>query len=358
MLVLLSLFNWMCIRQHWESRAALRIKGKFLAVMYACLSCGLWANPSSTTVPTTSALSLLAATANATHRLNYRQTFIYERGSSIVTMRLIQMHIDDHQYEKFIFLNGDERVIVRRDGEIVSERGNQAMPLELPAYATKKFARHSIDEWKRYYAIKKMGTTRIARRPCVEIAIMPKDKQRYGYKIWVDEKSKVLMRFELLSVNNAILERFMVTKFVLNPDLTLKNFVTTKEGTAIVPEKKKPPLQTLNAYQKMDMFVVKWLPNGFTLVKSGFVKSPASGQWARHQLYSDGLASISLYIESAEQRIQTSEATLGALVFFDVAIKNATKKERYYNVTAVGTLPSVVIQRIATSIVSENDRAS
>ena len=110
------------------------------------------------------------------------------------------------------------------------------------------------------------------------------------------------------------------------------------------------------ATAKLDVDVdwaVAWLPAGFTLVKSQYRQSPDSGNFVLSRMYSDGLASFSVFFESIDNLdIDGSRRQLGPTA---VVSRKVEQGAEVLMVTVVGEIPIATAERIALSAEVEQE---
>ena len=301
------------------------------------------------------ALDWVKKMAQTGHNDNYNQTFIYENQSGITTIKMLHAYINGHEYEKILFLNGLDQEFIRKDQQIVSlKQPSKDEPISSPkSLPFSQASEQSLDQLQQLYRFKKIGHTRIAGRDCVEISVIPKDQFRYGYKLWIDTETNLMLRVDLLNENRVILDRFMVTHIQPNASLTLKDF--TFKGSPW-PEKTKTKLAPTKATEQMHFpWDISWTPDGFTVIDTSTTKSPINGENVQSILYSDGLSAFSVYVEKDTSRILSQSADkFGATSAVSRVFKAG--KNAYYNVTVIGDLPLGAAERIAASIQTEDSR--
>jgi sigma-E factor negative regulatory protein RseB len=90
---------------------------------------------------------------------------------------------------------------------------------------------------------------------------------------------------------------------------------------------------------------VSQLPAGFTLKYKNMQQMPENKQSVAHLLYSDGLASVSVYIESYDKQSDTltGASQMGAVNAYGNILAN-------HHVTAVGEVPRSTVELISRSV--------
>lgn len=181
-----------------------------------------------------------------------------------------------------------------------------------------------------------VGGGRVADRPAQHIRLVAKDQARYGYSIWVDRDSGMLLRVAMVSQQGDVLEQTQVTSFEMraepHPDLLELSHV------AVPPVFTDHPGST----QVEGSWSVSWMPDGFRLIRSNNHSLPVTGSRADYFLYSDGMAEFSVFVtEGSEAAEPMAYESLNSLF---------TVNHGDFSVTVVGRLPFDTIQRIASSV--------
>ena len=156
----------------------------------------------------------------------------------------------------------------------------------------------------------------------------------------------------LLNEQGQLLERLQFVQFQEGSDL----LPVDTELELIVPSAKCATATQPTATAKVDVDVdwaVAWLPDGFTLVKSQYRQSPDSGNFVLSRMYSDGLASFSVFFESIDNLdIDGSRRQLGPTAVVSRKVEQGVDA---LMVTVVGEIPIATAERIALSAEVEQE---
>ena len=95
------------------------------------------------------------------------------------------------------------------------------------------------------------------------------------------------------------------------------------------------------------------MPNGFALTGHFKQPMPNSDAPADHMVISDGLASISIYIENNNRESQgfVGASSMGAINIFSSIIED-------HKITVVGEVPELTVQMIAKSLQFNTEKTS
>lgn len=318
------------------------------------------------------AFALLERMARAIKSTDFEGTFVYQYGDSLAAMRIVHRYQDGESQDSLLTLNGPIRTIGRSDeGVACLLSGGQSV---LMARADDDDDETSAPgrpapNWSQlqlHYRFGLLEPTRVAGRSAEVVDIAPKDGLRYGYRFSIDHETYLPLRTALIDGRGRAVQQLMFTDLDLNPDA---NPVSTSAeavgessrrtaaagdsaGAARNPGafSPVPPGNTGAVTRGGDAVVTTtgspWrfqsLPSGFGLVEHEWLDAGA-GAKTEYFMFSDGLASVSVYVERADQPGlvgQTQMATIHA----------AGKWADGHQITAVGEVPSATVSALIEAI--------
>ncbi len=284
--------------------------------------------------------SVLKKMAAAEQEFNYQGVFILRKSDDLMSMR-VEHGVDERGvWESLEALNGESRKIVRNNDEVMSFYPERK--LMTVSRAHNKTSLHpnlpdNLDKLSRYYQIQQLANDRIANRNTVVIDVRPNDNFRYGYRYWIDDSTGVLLKCDLLNETGSVIEQMMFT--------SMTYLETMPKAAFVPPEHDGYTLRKLdsnrNATDHSD-WTVSQLPEGFMLTQS--TQRAGDEQESLHLLYTDGLASVSVFIEPDESSYHHLEGTssMGALNAYGMKVGN-------HYLTVMGEVPASTILQIAQS---------
>ena len=307
----------------------------------------LWAADASS-----QARSILNQMAKAAEGLEYEGTFVSIRGSDVATLRVIHKGGADGERERLTALNGLPKEVIRKgqevtcispgDRSVVVDRSpsHQLLGTTLP---------QPIEKISEFYSFNVLGGDRVAGRPTWVVEIKPKDADRYGYRLWVDTSSHLLLKSTVIDTNNEILEQILFTAIEVPkeiPESLLRPSISGKGYTWYINEAQPVGGSDPNAKAPWQ---VRWLPRGFTMQDHQVNKvnkmNANNPKPVSHLLLSDGLATVSVFIEKLEKEHEsfTGLSSLGAVNTFSTTAHD-------HLITVVGEVPKATVQQIAVSV--------
>lgn len=285
-------------------------------------------------------LSWLRKIHEATQRLSYSGTFVYQNGNRSETSRITR-YVDPSggDIERLEVMDGVPREIIRTKDAVrcylpdsrvvkVDRRTERSFPALVPERITALTA---------HYDISLGETRRIAGFDCQEVLLQPKDNLRYGYRLYADAGSGMLMKAVTVDAKGNSVEEFTFTQLSLGP--VTRDMVRPRHAVKAwrVENAEAAPARLAG------WGLAAELP-GFrkvTELKRRLGESRPVGQ----MVYSDGLAAVSVFIEPLEGRdaVRTGLASMGAIHIYTREVAN-------HMITVVGEAPALSVQRIADAV--------
>lgn len=294
-----------------------------------------------------SAYDWLMRMNQATRQLNYNGTFVYQHGDQLEAMRIIHMVEGDSVQERLVSLNGAAREVIRDDQQVTCYLPDrQSVFVEHRLGREKSFPvilPERVKDLKKNYTIQLSNKSRVTGREAQAIIISPRDKYRYGYHMWADEQSGLLLKADLVDHMGKTLEQFMFTQVDI--------------GRRIEPYELEPGIaseglawywgKTLEANDTpaASVWSVEQLPQGFKRVNRIMRKGPTRDSTVVHLVYSDGLAAVSVFIEEAEDEKPSmiGASRMGAVHAYGNIVDGR-------QVIVVGEVPAATVELIGKSV--------
>lgn len=277
----------------------------------------------------------------ADRRFNYEGTFVLRKSDKMMTMHVVHGVDDRGVWESMESLNGEPRKIVRHNNEVISiypERKLVTVSQMGDKPGLHPILPENLDKLVNYYDINQLGNERIAGRDTSVLNVQPKDAFRYGYKYWLDNDTGVLLKCDLLDEKGEIVEQMMYTSF--------NDHAAVPSSAFSIPELEGYTRQELNKDKDKPAdsgWYVADIPDGFMLTQSS-MRSNEGGE-SLHLLYSDGLASVSVFVEASKDSPHrlTGASSMGALNAYGKQINGS-------QIIVMGEVPEATVTRIAESM--------
>jgi sigma-E factor negative regulatory protein RseB len=286
---------------------------------------------------------LLERMTQALRTLNYSGTFVYAHGDQLETLRIKHVVQGGQELEHLVSLNGAARE-VRRDSSAVTCVMPEAKAVSVGHRSTTSdLWPASIPDLERLggqYLLHPLGHFRVAERDATVVGIIPKDKYRYGYRFYLDDETGLPLKTDLMDEDARPIEQIMFTSLELQPDDMAPGLDVAADAEGFVTLQRDPPQRSAPDKARDWSFVE--LPAGFGLeVHNRWIGD--EGLPVEHFVLSDGLASVSVYIEQEEGPGLQGGAHVGAVNAWGGWVADR-------QVTAVGEVPDRTVRRIVESL--------
>lgn len=294
-------------------------------------------------------VSLLNRIQQAAQRQNYVGTFVHQQGTQVQSSRVT--HIVDRagEHEKLELMDGQAREFIRNNDDVRCYMPDSKLILiekrarydTFPALLTS--APVDVDQ---YYRLSLEGIDRIAGRNAQLVVLEARDKQRYGYRLWFDKDSYLLLKAQTINEKGLPIEQVAFTNVTIGGTIDVsrvKPTATSTDGWRTETNRMVP----------VDLAQAGWSVTqpvpGFRKVME--VRRAFGGREDIGQMvYSDGLAAISIFIEpAAPHDSDEGEASKGP-------INVVTERHGEFWLTVVGDAPAAAVRDMARQIVFKSGK--
>lgn len=285
----------------------------------------------------------------APDKVNYIGSFIYEHDGKMETMRVAHRAEPDGFKQRLFSLTGSAREIIRDEESVWCFLPDK----KIGVHDYRKTSRNAflqirgeqIASLESYYDFELGEIERIADRPAQLIRVKPRDDYRYGYVLWADTETGLLLRTDLLDEQGRTVERYMFVDISIGTEI---------EDSALEPRTSRASLswfgiddpQSDKAAHEAPMH---WdsdsLPPGFMLSYSINRREPMAEELVEHHVYSDGLSSVSMFVkEAGDGGVNAGFSRMGAVSAF-------VREVDGFVVTVIGEAPEKAVTMIASGVV-------
>ncbi|MDD0823597.1 MucB/RseB C-terminal domain-containing protein [Mannheimia sp. AT1] len=292
---------------------------------------------------TRTALSYLTNMVEAHKKSSYELLYILQQNGRVESFRLRHTFMENKAYSQLLNLDHSREEIILNDNT-VSYLGLNFRPFSLNSS-------HILDNLPNVlytdystltgYVFLDSGKDRISDRNARVIRLVPNDKFRYAYTLWIDDKTNLLLKSQLVDKQNVVLEEFRVLHLYQSSELEM---IASTINSLILPPITAVEKENIKSSYKWD---VNWLPLGFHLIED---QTMSGKQYALEnenidsRLYSDGLSTFNIYMMPS-QGITFNEY---AWQQGKLTILNQTINDK--DIVVIGEIPLESAQRILRNI--------
>ncbi len=292
------------------------------------------------------AWQMLQKAAVAAHALSYQGIFVCQSGQQSKPVQIRHLFNGQFEFSRNVVLDGSPREVLSQGGDVViynpknekivieKRRGQNMFPAILPT---------DLEAIKASYVLRVGETERVADRQAQILFLDGKDKLRYSYKFWLDTEYGLLLKSVMVNSQNEVIDSIAFNQLGLinNVDLdwfkpnidSKKHYVMEDEPSAVTDNHASPHWK------------LKDLPVGYVKVDQMMRSVRGKSLPVTHLIFSDGLASVSLFIEPIESGVKPR---LGHKVVGNTSFYSSVTG--YLQVTVLGEVPEATVAQIANAV--------
>jgi len=284
---------------------------------------------------------------DASRLRSYVGTFVVSSSTGSMSSARI-WHAGDavQQVERVEVLTGAPRSTFRRNDEVLTflpehrlVRAERRESLGLFPNLLKS-SDSSIPE---FYGVRRLGAERVAGFDADVVQLVPKDMLRFGYRVWSEQRTGLVVKLQTLDSDGAVLEQAAFSELKLD--------------SPVRADKLSQMMQPPHGWRVERAEAVKTSPAaegwGLRSAVAGFKPlncykrpvtsgSPAGAiQW----IFSDGLASVSLFVEPYDGERHQQQGMFAA-----GATQTLTRRIDDWWLTVVGEVPPQTLKAFAQSL--------
>ncbi|MGI9310223.1 MAG: MucB/RseB C-terminal domain-containing protein, partial [bacterium] len=253
--------------------------------------------------------------------LSFSGVFVYAHDGEVEAMQVARRVRDDLMQERLYALNGEAREIVRDADRIWCYIPNQKLGVHdhRRAFASgfPRIEADDLDRLRRNYRFTEGGVERIADRMARRIDVVPNDGYRYGYRLWADLETGLLLRSDLVGDDARVVEQYLFVTIDLDGEVSDRALeaVTRKDKLVWYGGDSPAPNDADDASADASKWRVERVPPGYRLSRYIRRMSPLEGAEVEHLIFSDGLSTVSVFIKAAraEQNDLQGLSRMGAV---------------------------------------------
>jgi sigma-E factor negative regulatory protein RseB len=293
------------------------------------------------------AWTLLQKAAVAARALNYQGVFVYQAGRHTKSVQITHYFNGHDEFARNVILDGSPREVFSQSGDVTilsprnekvvieKRRGQNMFPAVLPT---------NLDAVKENYLLKVGELERVAGRPAQLLSLIPKDGLRYSYRFWIDSEFGLLLKSVMLNQRQEAIESIGFSQISLLNTVDLNWFqpkIDTKKNYVMEEDMDR----TIADHSTQQHWMLRELPAGYRKVDQ--MKRMVHGKSLpiTHVIFSDGLASVSLFIEPLIKgaKAKNGHKLVGTTSFYANVIDG-------HQIIVVGEVPEATVAQIAHAI--------
>lgn len=284
----------------------------------------------------------MARMGEALAGLDYHGDLVYSHAGQIETLRVFHAAGPDGGRERLVTLSGggEPREVIRAGGQVTSVGTGPRPAIYADSAATARplGALQAIDAQAlhAHYLLALGPTERVAGLETQRVQVLPRDAYRYGYQLWLERETGLPLKTVRVGIDGRPVELLMFTRISLRERPSEADLAGPGVGEA-----SQTPLELPRSGAAVP---ANWRviepPAGFTLALQ-----PAHGGASEHLVYSDGLASVSVYVEPLTATVPafSGPASRGSVNLYGRVIAG-------HQITVLGDVPAATVERFAQGV--------
>ena len=280
---------------------------------------------------------------DAVRKTSYEGTVIRIRDGEAEALKVAHTFADGVIREKIVAQEGNGLEIIRdgnkvhcilpdRKSVLVEEWDDQSTLFSTLPSSNIRFGSE--------YDVAIVREDRVAGRQTKLLAIRPHDAYRYGYRIWLDIETGFPLQTQLIDTDGSAVEQIKFAEIALNKEI---------RASALEPSYST---DTFSWFNQSNPHVTRsidteWfsedLPQGFRAISTHEERMADGDKYVTHILYSDGLANVSVFVAELDDGDSLGESNVAGSNAYSTVVGD-------HHVTAVGKVPTMTVEQIATTM--------
>lgn len=322
-----------------------RLAGLIVTAIVALLSQTALASPEE-------ARDWLARMTEALANSNYDGLFTHSTFHKSEAMRIVHRVENGQSVERLVSLDGSGREIVRTREQVLCYLPDRRVVLVESRTDQGSLLRtlpETGPQTDSMYVMSVSEGPRILGQAVRIVDVVPRDRHRYGYRLWIAEETAMPLRSVVIDGHGHPVEQTQFTRLDVLEQIPAKETEATVDATGF---------QWIRGWRSLGLRMAKpggWgaakVPHGFRLVGAREQVLPGSPMPVQHLVFSDGFVAVSVFIEPGHARGPTPPGSirLGSAYAYSTSAGGRV-------VTAVGEVPEETVRDIAASLLRFNEQ--
>ena len=285
----------------------------------------------------------------ASKRLAYAGTFVMSSGGTISSAKVWHVCEGNQQMERVENLSGAPRATFRHNDQVVTFMPDQKLVRSETRESMGLFpdllqsADHRISD---FYKVRREGVDRVAGLDSDVVVLAPKDSMRFGYRVWTEQKRGLVVKMQTLDTSGRVLEQAAFSELQIDAPIRMSQLMEMMGKVEGYRVEKSPLLRTTASAEGWAMKVpVAGFKSMNCYKRPAGVTGGASRSEALQWIFSDGLASVSVFVEPFERQRHEKETSLSL-----GATQTLTRHMGDFWVTVMGEVPMTTLRLFANNL--------
>lgn len=280
---------------------------------------------------------------DSTRARAYMGTFVVNAGNQMSTSRIWHVCDGAQQIERVDALTGTPRSTFRHNDLVVTFLPDSRLVIQETRDSLGLFPnllQRSDTAVARFYRLKALGQARVAGLQTDVVQLEPVDALRFGYRIWTEHVTGLIVKVETLDAANGVLEQAAFSELQFNAPLSFDNLKVLMNDTHGY-QVHRPKMRRTSVAE--EGWTLNSPPPGFMPIRcyAPVDANEASNARSLQCIFSDGLASVSLFMEPFDAKRHLRMAGHESLSMGATQLR--VRQSGQWWLTAVGEVPAATL---------------
>lgn len=289
----------------------------------------------------------------AARKRAYVGTFVVSSGGVMSSAKIWHVCEGDQQIERVDTLSGAPRSTYRHNSDVVTFMPDQKVVRKAKREALglfPQFFESSDSKIADFYSARLGGVERIAGVDADLVTLVPKDSLRFGYRVWTERSQGLVVKLQTLDVDGKVLEQAAFSELQLDSPLKMDRLMQMMGKVDGYRVEQSSLVKTTAVAQgwRLKLPVAGFKPVSFykrAVQKTGGVVAAGALAEPLQWIFSDGLASVSIFVEPADIQHLESDATLSM-----GATQTLKRQMGNHALTVMGEVPIATLRLFANGL--------
>jgi sigma-E factor negative regulatory protein RseB len=279
----------------------------------------------------------------------YIGTYVVSSGGAISSAKIWHVCEGNQRMERVETLTGAPRSIFRHNDRVVTfmpdhklVRNEKREPLGMFPELLQSTDSRIAD----FYRVRSEGFDRVAGLEADVVVLAPKDNMRFGYRVWTEQKKGLVVKLQTLDIDGKVLEQAAFSELQLDAPVKMDKLLQMM-GRVDGYRVEQPVLVKTTA--GAEGWLLKAAVAGFKPMscykRPAAASASASSEDPLQWIFSDGLASVSLFVEPFDRQRHDKESSMSI-----GATQTMTRQLGSYWVTVMGEVPMTTLRLFANGL--------
>lgn len=285
----------------------------------------------------------------SSRRKAYTGTFVVSTAGTMSSARIWHVCDGEQQLERVDTLTGPARTTLRRNDEVVTFVPESRLTVTERREALSLFPASlqpgdlAVGE---FYTLKGLAAVeRVAGLLADAHELLPRDDLRFGYRVWSERKTGLVVKLQTLDLDRRVLEQVAFSELNLGAQVKVEELLRMMKNRPGYTVQNVAMTRTTPLEQgwRMRQPVPGFVSTGCHVRSASAVSDPGKApmQW----VFSDGLASVSVFVEPYEPTRHTRAGQMSS-----GATHSLSRRHGEFWLTLVGEVPAKTLAWFAQSL--------